>query len=664
MNTTQPMTHTERRPFTSEDLYLHRKVSSVTCAPGKELAVAVVKSVDREKDSYSSSLWLFTLDGSTARQIATGTDSATSAQWSLDGERLAFLSTVEGSMQIHVMEGDLCEARQLTHLPHGVSDFAWAPDGSFIVATCAVPVDRELRGKRGPSPGEPPRSKAEVAWRLPYKSDGIGYLLRREIHLFRVAANSGEAERLTDGPFDVMGFDVSPDSAQIAYVRTRSGRFAHRTDLWTCDAKGGNPTQVTDDIATVLQPMWAPDGRTIVFAGAAKEGDAQSRFWRFTNGEGSVSKLGDEDVEPASGQRYYWKSDGCALVFVQAYHGRHRPALLGLPDGKLTPVPMPDRQLSAFGGTQRNLVYCVDHPSLPNEVWTCAFDGTHERKLSDLNPWWRERPKIDARIRSFEVPDGSGGTEYIEGWLISAEGDVHPAPVLNDVHGGPASYALMDFDTNVFWQVLCSAGWQILALNPVGSASYGAAFCGRLAGQWGRLDLPQHLVALEQLIHEGVCNGQVVISGKSYGGYLSAYAIGHTDIFNAAIVMAPVGNIETHYGTSDGGYYADPLYMGTEPEFDRELARKLAPMHRVEMATTPTLFMQGKEDERCPKCQSEELFVSLMRAGETPAELVLYPGEDHHFLGEGSPSCREDAARRIVQWATSHVHQNDRSLQA
>ncbi len=114
--------------------------------------------------------------------------------------------------------------------------------------------------------------------------------------------------------------------------------------------------------------------------------------------------------------------------------------------------------------------------------------------------------------------------------------------------------------------------------------------------------------------------------------------------------MAPVGNIETHYGTSDGGYYADPYYLKSEPRFDRELARRLSPLQHIEKARTPTLFLQGKDDERCPKCQSEELFVTLMRAGDTPTELVLYPGEGHGFTGSGAPRCRIDAARRIVAW--------------
>jgi dipeptidyl aminopeptidase/acylaminoacyl peptidase len=177
----------------------------------------------------------------------------------------------------------------------------------------------------------------------------------------------------------------------------------------------------------------------------------------------------------------------------------------------------------------------------------------------------------------------------------------------------------------------------------------------RLNGHWGEYDLPQHIEAIRQLQREGICDERLAISGKSYGGFFSAWAVGHTDVYKAAVVMAPVGNIETHYGTSDGGYYADPLYMGTPGRFDRQLARKLSPLHAIERAKTPTLFMQGKDDERCPKCQSEELFVSLMRAGETQAELVLYAGEDHHFLGEGAPSVRADAARRIVDWVTKHM---------
>ena len=385
-----------------------------------------------------------------------------------------------------------------------------------------------------------------------------------------------------------------------------------------------------------------------------KEGDAQSRLWLHPPGATETRALGEESVELAAGEPFLWRADGSAVVFVRAWRGRHQIAQLDV-HGTLKTVEGPDRQLGAFAACEQAFVYAVDHPSLPSELWTCDPGGRGERRLSRFNGWWDERRPVQAELRAFEVPDGRGGLETVEGWLLRAQGASGPAPLLDDVHGGPASYALLDFDTNVFWQVLCCQGWSVLALNAVGSASYGPQFCGRLAGRWGELDLPQHLAAIRQLQDEDVCDGRVGISGKSYGGFLSGYAIGNTDLFRAAVVMAPVGNIETHYGTSDGGYYADPLYMGTAPAFDRELARKLSPMRHVEKAATPTLFMQGADDERCPKCQSEELFVTMLRQGRAPAELVLYPGETHGFLGQGKPSCREDAARRIVDWLHAHV---------
>ena len=198
-------------------------------------------------------------------------------------------------------------------------------------------------------------------------------------------------------------------------------------------------------------------------------------------------------------------------------------------------------------------------------------------------------------------------------------------------------------------------GYSHTALNAVGSSSFGREFCQRLAGHWGEYDLPQHMAAIDTLQAEGLCDERLAISGKSYGGCLSSRAIGHTERYRAAVVMAPVGNIETHYGTSDGGYYADPYYLDSKPGFPRRLARELSPLQYVERSVTPTLFMQGKDDERCPKCRSEELFVSLYCAGDTPTQLVLYPGEIHSFMGEGAPSCREDAASRILAWIEHHA---------
>jgi dipeptidyl aminopeptidase/acylaminoacyl peptidase len=643
------------KPFTPEDLCLHQKLTELHCVPGLEIAAGTVRSVDREGDQYLSCIWAFSLDGAPARQLTHGPGLDNTPRWSPKGDQLAFLSNrAGGSPQLYLMPRDGGESRQLGQFDQSATALRWAPDGKSLLVTAAVAVDPDLRGERGDAPPSRSASAAEVCWRLPYKSDGVGYLLQREIHLFAVDAASGATRRLTDGPFDVMGFEASADGQHIAFSRTREGRFANCTDLWVCDRAGLNPRRLTRHHATVLHPVWSPDGRWIAFAGTLKEGDGETRLWLLEFASGRVEPLGPEGLEVAHGEALHWSADSRRLLLVRACRGRHEIVSLSVPGGQLQTLVAGDRQFGAFGCTGRNLVYSVDTPVLPSELHACGPDGRGERQVSLLNAWWGERTPIEMEARQFAVPDGRGGRETIDGWLLRARGHEGPLPLLDDVHGGPASYALLDFDTNVYWQVLCSQGWAVLLLNAVGSSSFGDEFCQRLSGHWGELDLPQHLEALEQLQAEDVCD-RVAIAGKSYGGYFASWAIGHCRLFRAAVVMAPVGNIETHYGTSDGGYYADPLYVDSRPRFDRQRARELSPLHYIEQASTPTLFLQGKDDERCPKCQSEELFVSLYRAGETAAELVLYPGEDHHFLGAGKPACRADAARRIVAWMTRHV---------
>lgn len=649
------------QPFTPQDLFLHQKITDLHCTGAAGMAAAAVRSVNRDRDDYLSCIWGMPLDGRPARQLTHGPGLDASPRWSPDGRQLAFTSTrAGGAPQAYVMPSDVGDARPLGRFEMGVTQLRWAPDGKSLLACAALAVDPQKRGQRATTgPGDAPRAPTapEVCWRLPYKMDGIGYTLAREIHLFRIDGASGETTQLTDGPFDVQGFEPSPNGRHIAFSRTREGRFAHATDLWVCDADGGGARRLTHEHATVMTPAWSPDGRWIAFAGAVAEGDGQSGLWLVEFATGRVTPAGPPDLEVADPQHLCWTADSQALLLARATRGSHEIVRVPVAGATLQTLVGGDRQFGAFGCTGDRLVFSVDTPTQPSDLWACAMDGTRERRISDLNAWWRDRVPLALERREFEVPDGRGGTEAVQGWLLRAEGSEGPLPLLADVHGGPGSYALLDYDTNVYWHSMCSRGWAVLMLNPVGSSSFGREFCERLAGHWGELDLPQHLAALRQLRDEGLCDERIAIAGKSYGGFLTAWAIGHCDIFRAAVVMAPVGNIETHYGTSDGGYYADPLYLGRPPAFDRELARRLSPLQYVERAATPTLFMQGKEDERCPKCQSEELFVSLYRAGETPAEMVLYPGEDHHFLGEGRPSNRADAAHRINEWVTRYTGQ-------
>jgi len=652
----------EQQSFEPEDIFLEQCITDLHLIGDKPIAVCAVKKIDKKGEKYISTLWTFSLDGSDGRQLTQGPGIDDTPRWSPDGKKIAFLSDRDGGeAQLYCIQLDGGEARRLTDLKLGVQSHAWRPDGRQLLATAAVSVDPEDRSRSAAtidldrprrSPDEP-----ELVWRLPYKMDGQGYQLAQRVHLMLVDAETGSATPLTQGDFDVQSAVWSSDGKQIAFIRSRGDPGQeHCTDLWLLDVddKGaaGSPRRLSRDQANASSPSWSPDGRWIAFSGAANVGDPQMRLWLCDVKDNEVQPLGESSIEVVPGD-LQWRRDSRGLAFIRAHRGLQEIAVISVPNGELKSLPRKERHIVHLAANEQ-LVYTTESAKEALELYCADWNGDNERKLSQFNAWWDARVAPQVHWRRFKVPDGDGGSEEIDGWLLTPAQTSGTVPLLVDVHGGPASYAPLSFSVHAYWQLLCSRGWAVLALNPVGSSSYGRKFTERLRSRWGELDLPQQTAAVEQLQAEGLVDDRIAIIGASYGGYLSAWAIGVCRHFRAAVVCAPVANLESHYGTSDSGYYADPYSMDGKPAANRELMAKLSPMMHIEKACTPTLFLQGKDDQRCPVGQSEELFVKLRRSG-TPAELVLYPGGSHHVFGKGKPSHRLDALKRIVDWLQGWV---------
>ena len=239
-----------------------------------------------------------------------------------------------------------------------------------------------------------------------------------------------------------------------------------------------------------------------------------------------------------------------------------------------------------------------------------------------------------------------------------APGSGGPYPLLVDMHGGPHSIVLTDYAAHTYWYLLLSKGWAIVAPNAVGSGSYGRAFARRLRGRWGELDLPQYQAVVAQLQEERIADARLACAGKSYGGFLGAWAIGHCDLFRAAVVAAPVANILSHMGTSDTGYYVTPFAIGCGPEDDPERYRRLSPVNYCHDVHAATLLLQGEDDGRCPRGQSEELFANLVRCSDAVTQLVVYPQSSHAEAESGRPSNRVDYHRRLADWVEAYANRS------
>lgn len=529
-------------PFRTDDIDLYRVVTDVDCTGDR--AVCAVNEVDAANDSYTSALWLLPFEGKPQRLTA-GTARDDMPAFSPDGTRIAFVSTRAGDPQLHLIDPDGGEARAISRFPQGVVSFAWHPDGRRLLATAPVAVDPDREDASSRDQDEQRDSGApEVCWRLPYKADGMGYTLDREIHLFTLDIDSGDTRRHTDGAFDVRSAAWSPDGKRIVFTRTREGRMAHRTDVWTFDLDGNHAEQLSKDVASVQFPQWSPDGRHIVFSGSREDGDAVTNLWIADVASRSVRQLGDDDLELDAGDTVAWSDDSTSVLLVRAHRGMHEVVRVTVQDGAVEVLAGGSRQASRLAHRGDATVFVASAIDAPAEVHLLR-DGKGERCLTEFNAWWKDRLQPEVTQREFVVPC-EDGNETVMGWLVLPPDRKGPVPLLEYLHGGPASHVLLDYPSHPYWNTLWSRGWGVLALDAVGSNSYGRDFSKRLIGHWGELDLPQHLCAVKSLQEEGIADERVAVTGKSYGGYLSAWAIGQTSAFRAAVIGAPISNLETH----------------------------------------------------------------------------------------------------------------------
>jgi dipeptidyl aminopeptidase/acylaminoacyl peptidase len=359
-----------------------------------------------------------------------------------------------------------------------------------------------------------------------------------------------------------------------------------------------------------------------------------------------------------------WSADGATISFTIGDAGNVHIARVTVADGGVRTVVGGERQLPAAGAaltpagagrTDSRMAFVASSLDNPGDVYSCAWDGSDERRLTRINEQILDQvimPRFERR--TFASPNG--GT--IDGWLVLPVERSGQAPLLLNIHGGPHSFAGNNFQQSGFYfYTLACKGWAVLATNPSGSGSYGREFSHTLRGRWGEYDLPEQHAAIDALIAEGLVDGErLAVAGYSYGGYMTSWTIGHTDRFKAAMVGAPVTNLESFHGTSDIGLWFSMWEMGGDSMVNnRETFRRLSPINYVDKVTTPTLILHGEADDRCPISQGEEFYLGLLAAGKVPAEFVRYPGGSHAFVGQGRPSHRVDFVRRLMDWVERYT---------
>jgi dipeptidyl aminopeptidase/acylaminoacyl peptidase len=583
----------------------------------------------------------------TGQRISAAADSAhhdeTDVAWSPDGKRLAFLSDAEraGQLELYVSNLDGRPAQKLTTLTGFLDGPAWSPDGKSISLLFTE------NAPRAAGPLMPMTPETGVIDNKVY-----------EQRLTTVDVASGQIRQISPADMYIYEYDWSPDSKSFALTAARGEGDAnwYVAQLYTLSAEGGEMKSLYKPALQIAVPRWSPDGNNIAFISGimSDEGSTGGDIFVVAASGGAAKNVTPEMKASAGG---LWWPAAQKMLFSEIVDGEVGLATLDLTSGKIAKVWSGPEVVSAqawgsLGGSiakdGKTSAVIRQSFSQPPEVWAGPIGAwtqiTHVNEL--VKPTWGEVKNVHWTSDDMQV----------QGWLITPANydSKQRYPMVVVVHGGPASAEVPAFPGPFFnTSLLSSQGYFVLYPNPRGSFGQGEAFTHANVKDFGYGDFRDILRGVEKVVKDyPVDNDRVGITGWSYGGFMTMWAVTQTNRFRAAVSGAGLANWQSYYGENDIDEWMMP-YFGTSVYQDPAVYAKSSPMNFITKVKTPTLVLVGERDGECPAPQSREFWHGLKSMG-VKTQLVIYANEGHYI---GQPEHQRDIVHRTVNWFDQYLKQ-------
>jgi dipeptidyl aminopeptidase/acylaminoacyl peptidase len=647
------------RVFQGRDLFSLQRASDPQIRPdGREVAYVRI-AYDIMTDRGRPSIWLIDVASGEQRPLVTVTGAHMQPRWSPNGDRIAYVSTAEGGRpQLFVRWLQTSQTAKIADLTDAPGNLNWSPDGKWIAFTMFAPDEKPRLGEAPPKPeGAEWAPPLEVITNMVYRTDDGGYLKPGFTHIYVVSAEGGAPRQLTFGAFNEGGpISWTPDGSAVLVNGNRRENWQREpvnSEIYRVSLADGAIQELTQRNGPDGGAVVSPDGKSIAYIGF------EDKFLGYQNAELNVMSIEgsnprsltaalDRTIDDAT-----WAKDGRSIYVQYDDKANTKIARVTL-NGRIETVaeglggPSLDRPYTGGQFTVSNngiVAYTSRSPQRPNEI-SIAQNG-RVRQLTHLNEG-SLGGKTLGEVKSLKVTS-SFDKRDIAAWLVLPPNfDRNKKyPLILEIHGGPFAAYGPSFSTD--YQLYAASGYAVLYTNPRGSTSYGLEFANLIHHNYPSQDYDDLMSAVDAAIAEGYIDADnLFVTGGSGGGVLTAWIVGKTTRFKAAVTQKPVINWASTVLTTDIAPFMPKYWFGKLPWEDPDSYWKRSPLSLVGAVKTPTLVLVGDQDFRTPLSDSEQYYQALQLAG-VPTGLVKVPGASHGGL-TARPSQSAAKASAILAW--------------
>lgn len=632
--------------MTPEMLLTMARIGGFSLSPNGKQVVYSVSLPSIQDNKAKTQLFLVNSDGSGRKALTDGTRTAVSPRWIEGGKRIAYLTVIEGEMQLVSILPDGSDQRQVTRIPGGITGYLYSQDGKQLVYTADIKLPNEAKD-RNP---DLDKISGRVITDLMYKH--WDEWVETAPHTFVASLSQQpitQGKDLLEGELfeapmkphsDESDIAITPDGKGIAYAsRKKTGleySISTNSDIYYYDLTTGTTTNLTEGMMGYdTHPSFSPDGKYMTWCSMERDGYESDLIRLFlldrTTGEKTYLTEGFEyNVEQPT-----WSPDGKSIYFIACVEAESHLYELTLKNKKIRRITQGQMDYVGFDLQGTTLVAARQSMLAPTDLYRIDLKkGTATAITKENESTLAQLGDIRCEKRWMNTTNGEKMLVWV---LYPANFDASKKyPSILYCQGGPQSTISQFWSYRWNPRIMAENGYIVILPNRHGVPGFGKAWNEQISGDYGGQNMRDYLTAADEMKKESYIdpNGMGCV-GASYGGFSVYWLAGHHEKrFNCFIAHAGIFNLEAQYLETEEKWFANWDMGGAPWEKSNATAQRTfatSPHLFVDKWDTPILIIHGERDYRILASQGMMAFDAARMHG-VPTEMLLYPDENHWVL--------------------------------